>query len=137
GWRRWAGEGGLVWTRVEQGQQITRPELDTFLERDVLEVAAGPRALLDRVGGGDAAGEFVPLAHGFDHDLSRADLGPRRRSSNVRAPLATGGENGGHHGRGKKRKSHAQQPAITRGVRHERLLRGQSVVGDMGLGWRV
>jgi hypothetical protein len=121
--RRRAVVGGLVRARVDHEQQIARLDLVAFFERDAINVAADPRAHLDGFGCRDSPGEFVPLAHGFDHDLSRADLSRRRRR--VRAMRAIGRENGGHHEHGKKRKSRAQQGAITRGVGHERLLCGQ------------
>src|SRR6202011_3418188 len=95
--------GGTVGTRIDHEQKVARLDHVAFFEGDAVDIAADARTYVDRADGRDPPGEFVPLAHGFSHDLGGIDLGRRRRRG-ARLAVVAGGDDGGHahHGNGGK-----------------------------------
>jgi hypothetical protein len=99
---------GPVGTRIDHEQKIARLDHVALIEGDAVDIAADTRTYVDRANGRDPPGEFVPLAHGFGHDLGGVDLGRRRRRG-ICLAVAASGDNGGYDQHGDDSKSRTQR----------------------------
>ncbi len=102
-------------------QKVARLDHVALLEGDAVDIAADARTYVDRTDGRDPPGKFVPLAHGFGHDLGGIDL-RRRRQRGFRLAVAASGDYGGHDHHGNGGKTRTQRREQVMAVRHERPL---------------